>query len=50
MKISNLINKIKGIATETNGNAEKYETIIVVQNEDGTYTEVTSDEDNQKWF
>lgn len=46
MKISNLINKIKGIAIEANGDENNCETIIVVKNEDGTYTEVTSDEDN----
>jgi hypothetical protein len=45
MKIANLIDKIKGVATEANDN-EICRTIIVVQNEDGTYMEVTSDEDN----
>lgn len=46
MKISNLINKIKGVATEVNGKEDKGETIIVIRNTDGTYTEVTSDADN----
>ncbi len=45
MRISNFINKIKGIATESN-NDNSCETVIIVKNEDGTYTEVTSDEDN----
>lgn len=46
MKISNFINKIKGIAVDVNDHEDSCETVIMVKNEDGTYTEVTSDEDN----
>lgn len=46
MKVLDLINKIKGIATELNNHEGDCETVAIVKNEDGTYTEVTSDEDN----
>ncbi len=46
MKISNFINKMKGIAVDVNDNEDSCDTVIIVKNEDGTYMEVTSDEDN----
>ena len=46
MRISNFINKIKGIAVESNDYEDSCETVIIVKNEDDTYTEVTSNEDN----
>ena len=46
MGLRNMIEKIRNIATEAN-DYEKVDTnIIMVRNSDGTYTEVTSDEDN----
>ena len=45
MRISNLIDKIRGIATEQNDD-NNCETVIMVKNEDGTYMEVISDEDH----
>ena len=46
MKLSNFINKMKGIAIERNDCEDDCNTVIIVKNEDGTYTEVMSDEDN----
>ena len=46
MKLANMIEKIRGIATEANDYEKINTNIIIIRNSDGTYTEVTSDEDN----
>ena len=48
MGLRSVIEKIRNIATEAN-DYEKVDTnIVIIRNSDGSYTEVTSDEDNQK--
>lgn len=42
----NIIERIKGIATEANNYEDVKTNIIIKRNEDGTYVEVTSDEDD----
>lgn len=46
MKILNLIDKLKDIATEIGDFEDTHDTIIMIKNEDGTYTEVKSDDHN----
>lgn len=46
MRILDLINKIKGIATEPNDHTDDCDAVVIVKKEDGVYTEVTSDEDD----
>lgn len=46
MKILNLIDKLKDIATEIGDFKDNHDTIIMIKNEDGTYTEVKSDDNN----
>ena len=46
MKFSNLIDRLKGIATEASDFEDVRDTVIMIKNEDGTYVEVTSDEHN----
>jgi hypothetical protein len=46
MRLRHIINKLRNIATEANDYDDANTNIIIVRNEDGTYTEVTSDEDN----
>ena len=46
MGLRSVIEKIRNIATEAN-DYEKVDTnIVIIRNSDGSYTEVTSDEDN----
>lgn len=46
MAIENIIEKIRGIAIEANDYEDVNTNIIIKRNDDGTYTEVTTDEDN----
>lgn len=46
MKLKNIIEKIRGIATESNDYEDANTNIVIIRNSDGTYMEVTSDEDN----
>lgn len=46
MVIKNIVNKFKGIATEANDYEDAKTNIIIERNEDGTYAEVTTDENN----
>ncbi len=46
MGLRNMIEKIRNIATEANDYDDANTNIVIVRNSDGTYTEVTSDEDN----
>lgn len=46
MGLRNIIEKLRGIATEANDYEDANTNIVIVRNDDGTYTEVTSDEDN----
>jgi hypothetical protein len=46
MKLKNIIEKFRGIATEANDYEDTDTNIIIIRNDDGTYTEVTSNEDN----
>lgn len=46
MIIRNIIEKIRGIATEANDYEDVNTNIIIKRNDNGTYTEVTTDEDN----
>ena len=46
MGLRHIVEKARNIATEAN-DYEKVDTnIVIIRNSDGTYTEVTSDEDN----
>lgn len=46
MGLRNMIERIRNIATEANDYDDVNTNIVIVRNSDGTYTEVTSDEDN----
>ena len=46
MGLRNIIEKFRNIATEANDYEKADTNIIIIRNSDGTYTEVTSDEDN----
>ena len=46
MKLKNIIERLRGIATESNDYESTETNIILKRNEDGTYMEVTSHEDN----
>ena len=46
MKLIHIISKLRNIATEANDYDDANTNIVIVRNDDGTYTEVTSDEDN----
>ena len=42
MKLNHIVEKIKNIATEANSSDNVETNIILIRNEDGTYTEVKS--------
>ena len=46
MKLKNIIEKFRGIATEANDYEDADTNIVIIRNSDGTYTEVTTDEDS----
>ena len=46
MKISNLVSRITNLVIEQGDFEDTSNTIIIVKNEDGTYTEVTSNDND----